>query len=154
EWNRAERNLIRLVDALDSWYTDFANHPELKAENLTSVRKEFLTAALREFEQLGRELGNDARVEGRRIRAMVRVAQAQDDLGEKSQAVNASRFAIEHAEAYYRKDPSDWDRQHGLTWAIHESLTNEPDLDRARAGYWRAEEVYEAAMRTNPDRPL
>src|SRR5262249_49464385 len=123
---------------LGRFYETFSKRPELQAEAMKPVRKEFLTAALAEFNRFGKELGRNPRFSHERVRAMMRAAQIRFDLGEAEQARGAICSAIEEAEADLRADPTSLERQSNLLTALHEGIRQEGTADRTLALVRRA----------------
>jgi serine/threonine protein kinase len=148
----AESNLVRVISTLDG-YTKLAQNPALNQPQLSKLRRDLLVNAMEEFQRLGRELGDNPRLDLPIIQAMLRAGELTILTGQPGPGLSAIRDAVSKAERALARRPADPEIRYALVGALHQAARFESSPEGARAAMQRADEVTEALITENQSDP-
>jgi len=148
EKSRADRNLAKAREVVDSYLTGVEKDPRLMNADLAGLRKELLEAAIPFFGDLAAESGGDLELESQRAKASIRLTHLFSELNQRQQGRVQAAEAVKLCQSLLDAHPKQKEFSKILAKAILaqgniETVDRNDDL--ALSYYAQARQVIEAS---------
>ena len=151
---QAEENFQKAKQAVDEFFTAVSENKLLNQPALEPLRKELLEKALRYYEELGKQRGDDEKTQAELAKAAFRVGEIKRLLGDTAGAEQAVRRTMDISERLAQSHPEEPEYLFYLA-SSHKGLgvllKISGDSTGAREAFRKALEIHDRLAREHPD---